>query len=51
MTLEKSGVSQLKYLCTIAKHNTHTPLRVREKSDTFQIFHIFSPQIRRRQRI
>ena len=51
MTLEKSGVSQLKYLCTIAKHNTHTPLRVREKSDTFQIFHIFAPQIRRRQRI
>ena len=51
MTLEKSGVSQLKYLCTIAKHNTHTPLQVREKSDTFQIFHIFAPQIRRRQQI
>ena len=51
MTLEKSGVSQLKYLCTIAKHNTHTTLRVREKSDTFQIFHIFAPQIRRRQQI
>ena len=38
-------------LCTIAKHNTLTTLRVREKSGTFQIFHIFSPQIRRRKQI